>query len=112
MKKLLVVLITMLSISVNAAGWTNTALVEHIEVIRNDGFQINGVFGNPSECTTSDSVFVSITHPQYDQLLSVAMAAFMSGKKLKIYSHQCINYGWHGGTYNELASTGSMYLKN
>jgi hypothetical protein len=45
-----------------------------------------------------------------DQLLSVALAAFMGGKKLRVYSHQCASYGWHGGTYNELTGAGSMYL--
>lgn len=93
-----------------AGGWTQIAKVDHVEVIRAQGFEIKGTFGNPSNCSVGDTVFVSVNHAQYDQLLSVALAAFMGDKKLRIYSHQCINYGWHGGTYNELTAAGSMYL--
>lgn len=112
MKKTIFVLLAIYSSCLYAAGWTNTASVEHVEVIRAQGFEIKGTFGNPSNCEVGDSVFVSIEHPQYDQLLSVALAAFMGNKKLRIYSHQCVNYGWHGGTHNELISHGSMYLVN
>ncbi|MET1257677.1 hypothetical protein, partial [Aliikangiella maris] len=95
-----------------AGGWTKTASVADIEIIRGQGFQITGDFGNPSECTVGNTIYVALEHPQYDKLLSISMAAFMGNKKLRIYSHQCANYGWHGGTYNELTSDGSMYLKN
>lgn len=110
--KIIFVLLSIYSCVLDAAGWTSVASVEHVEVIRAQGFEVKGAFGNPSNCETGDSVFVSIEHPQYDQLLSVALAAFMGNKKLRIYSHQCVNYGWHGGTYNELISHGSMYLLN
>ena len=110
MKGVFLVLMLCCSSMVYAGGWTATAAVEHVEIIRAQGFEIKGSFGNPSECTVGDTIFVSVDHPQYDQLLSVALAAFMGGKKLRIYSHQCINYGWHGGTFNELTASGSMYL--
>ena len=92
-------------------GWTSAAMVEHIEIIRSQGFQIKGAFGNPSQCTVANYVFVAINHPQYDQLLATATAAFLAGKQLKIYSHTCTTYGWHGGSYNELTGDGSMYLQ-
>ncbi|WNO07959.1 hypothetical protein [Teredinibacter sp. KSP-S5-2] len=95
-----------------ANGYTNTANVVDLEIIRAQGFQLRGEFGNPSNCTVTNTVFISVQHPQYERLLSVALAAYMSGKKLQIYSHQCTEYGWHGGTHNELTSAGSMYLKN
>ena len=95
-----------------AGGWTNTASVVDIEIIRGQGFQITGNFGNPSECTAGNTIFIALNHPQYDQLLSVAMSAFMGNKRLRIYSHQCANYGWHGGTYNELTADGAMYIRN
>jgi len=93
-----------------AAGWTTTSPVDHVEIIRGQGFEIKGDFGNPSSCTAANTVFVAINHPQYDQLLSMSLSAFMGGKKLRIYSHRCVDYGWHGGTYNELTGAGSMYL--
>ncbi len=94
-----------------ARGWTNTATVKDVEIIRSQGFQITGDFGNPSECVAGDSVFISIDHPQYDQLLSLSLSAFMADKKLRIYSHECADYGWHGGTHNELTVGGAMYIK-
>ena len=112
MKNYFIFFILSFSSAVFAGGWTTTAPVEHVEIIRGQGFEIKGGFGNPSNCTVSDKVFVSINHPQYQQLLSVSLAAFMGSKKLRIYSHQCIDYGWHGGTHNELTGAGSMYLHN
>lgn len=110
MKSIFLLSVICSSSIVYAGGWTATAPVEHVEIIRGQGFQVKGGFGNPSGCTASDAIFVSVNHPQYDHLLSVSLAAFMGGKKLRIYSHQCANYGWHGGTYNELTGAGSMYL--
>jgi hypothetical protein len=110
MKKITFILAMLTSSIAYGGGWTSTAPVDHVEIIRGQGFQINASFGNPSSCSVPNSIFVSINHPQYDQLLSVSLAAFMGGKKLRIYSHQCVSYGWHGGTYNELTGAGSMYL--
>ncbi len=112
MKKLLLSALFLFSNNVFAGGWTNTAAVVDVEIIRDQGFQISGSFGNPSECSTSNTIFVATDHPQYDQLLSLTLTAFTSGKRLRIYSHTCINYGWHGGTYNQLTSAGAMYIKN
>jgi hypothetical protein len=112
MKKLSLILIAAICGNAYAGGWTARATVSHIEIIRGQGFQINGAFGNPSECTQPNAVFVAVAHPQYDQLLSLAMTAFMGEKKLQMYSHECVEYGWHGGSYNELKSYGAMYLRH
>lgn len=48
---------------VYAGGWTATAAAEHVEIIRAQGFEIKGSFGNPSECTVGDTIFVSVDHP-------------------------------------------------
>ena len=34
-----------------AEGWTNTANITDIEIIRGKGLQIQGDFGNPSKCS-------------------------------------------------------------
>ncbi len=112
MKKMLLLLLVSASFPILASGWTNTAKVDDIEIIRGQGFQIRGDFGNPSQCSAENTLFVSKNHVQYDQLLSLALTAFTSGKKLKIFSHSCISYGWHGGTHNQLTDSGSMYIKN
>ena len=112
MKRLLTALLLCISTSALTAGWTATATVENIEIIRAQGFQINGAFGNPSNCSNPNSIFVSVDHPQYQAILATATAAFMANKKLYIFSHGCVEYGWHGGTFNELTVAGSIYLKH
>jgi len=91
-------------------GWTKTAEIKHIEVIRGQGFQMQGTFGNPAECTVANHIFIPINHPQYDELYSLAMVAFTSNYKIRGYIHTCIEYGWHGGSYNQLSSSGSLYI--
>lgn len=112
MKSIFLILILSFSSAVFARGWTAIAPVDRIEIIRSQGFEVRGAFGNPSSCDKQDRVFVSISHPQYEQLLSVSLAAYMGGKKLRIYSHQCITYGWNGGSHNELTGSGAMYIVN
>ncbi len=107
-----IILVSILPSEFLAGGWTKKAALEDIEIIRNQGFQIKGEFGNPSNCTVSNTIFVSVEHPQYQHLLAVSLSAFMGNKKLYIYSHSCIEYGWHGGSYNQLTNAGSMYIKN
>lgn len=110
MKYISVILVLLISFSVSAGGWSSEAKVQNVEIIRNQGFQITGLFGNPSECINGNSIFVALDHPQYEELLSIALAAFMGDKKLKVYSHKCVSYGWHGGDHNELTAAGSMYI--
>jgi hypothetical protein len=112
MKHVLYISLLLFASVANAGGWTATVRVSNIEVIRDAGFQIGGEFGNPSFCSRPNFVFVSINHPQYAELLSTAMAAFTNGKRLKIYSHQCTDYGWHSGTFNELTVDGAMFLRH
>ena len=112
MLKKLLIAIFITSMPAYAGGWTKTASVIDIEIIRAQGFQIRGEFGNPSECSNANSIFVAVDHPQYEHILSVAMTAFMGNKKLQAYSHKCVEYGWHGGSYNQLTGAGSLYLKN
>lgn len=112
MKKILLIGMLLSPVTVFAGGWANTAEVTNVEIIRASGFQIKGGFGNASECSVADTIYIKANHPQYEQLLSTALAAFMGGKKLRIYSHQCADYGWHAGTHNELTADGSMYITN
>lgn len=109
--KTILFLLFILSPVVFSGGWTNEATINELEIIRGQGFQMTGTFGNPSQCQHGNSVFVSINHPQYNHILAFAMSAYLSQKKVKIYSHKCIAYGWHGGDYNELTGAGSIYLK-
>ncbi len=112
MKSFLCICAILFSATVAAEGWTSTSRVSSVEIIRDQGFEVKGAFGNPSACQRGDTIFVSINHPQYAELFSTAMAAFSNGKRLKMYSHQCVSYGWHRGNYNELTAAGAMFMRH
>lgn len=114
MKKIIIIL-TLLFISeavLSAHGSTSYAVPTKLEVVRGQGFMVFGDFGNPGECSTSNTIWVPIEHPQYDQLYSTALTAFTANKKIQAYIHSCVNMGWHGGTQNTLSAPGAMYLSN
>lgn len=100
------------SVAVADGGWSTGGIPSRLEVVRDQGFYVEGAFGNPAGCTVSNTLFVSTTHPQYAQLYSAALAAFMGGKKIAFYSHECVSFGWFGGTHNTVAAYGSLHLKN
>ena len=111
MKKIIIGFIAVIMTqAVFAGGWTLTSEINHIEIIRGQGFQLQGDFGNPASCTGSNYIYIPIAHPQYDQLYSSAMIAFTSNKKVRAYLHTCTAYGWHGGTFGTLNGAGSLYI--
>ena len=112
MKKIFAACIFVFSFSANAGGWTADATIERVEIVRDQGFMVFGTFGNPSECTATDALWIPISHTQYEQLYSTALSAFIGGKKLKAYAHTCSEIGWHGGSYNTLSNSGAMYIKS
>jgi hypothetical protein len=116
MKKILAITTLLFPGIACAGGWTTydgtSGNVEFVEVVRAQGFLIKGSIGNPANCSVNDHLWVAIDHPQYDQLYSTALAAFMGGKKIQAYAHTCTEIGWHGGSFNTLTGAGSMYLKN
>ena len=117
MKIFFVISMLILPNIVSAGGWTtyhkddDRGSVEFVEIVRAQGFLIKGKLGDPAGCGTADHLWVAMDHPQYDQLYSTALAAFMSGNKIHAYAHNCTEIGWHGGSYNTLTSSGAMYLK-
>lgn len=94
-----------------AGGYTKLASIESVEIIRGQGFEVRGKFGNPANCSSPDTIFFPKVHPQYEQLLSVVMTAFVSGKRIQAYIHSCVEYGWHGGTFNQLDGAGALIVR-
>lgn len=95
----------------SAVAWSHTVAPTHIESIRSQGFMIFGPFGNNgTACDSGDALWVAKTHPQYDQLYSMAVSALMGGKKLRAYAHVCTAIGWHGGTFNEVTGSGAIFI--
>ncbi|MEO9601263.1 hypothetical protein [Parasphingorhabdus sp.] len=95
-----------------AGGWTNDVIPTKVEIVRNQGFLIFGAFGNlgSTPCATGDPVWVANTHSEYTELLSSALTAVAGQLKLRIYAHNCATVSWHGTDYNQLTSSGAMYV--
>jgi len=114
MKYLLLALAVFVSCSVSAGGRTNWAVPTQIDVERGGGFMVYGDFGNPSECSISNRFYIKIGHPQYDKIYSAVLAAFSSGSKIRIYSHDCEPVMWYSvasTTYNVLNRYGDFQIK-
>ncbi|MEO9600704.1 hypothetical protein [Parasphingorhabdus sp.] len=95
-----------------AGGTTSDVVPTSVEIVRNDGFMVFGEFGNPAAtpCTTDNAIWVPISHPQYEGLLSTAITAVAGQLKLKAYVHTCTAIGWHGGTWNTVEPSGVLYI--
>jgi len=76
-------------------------------------FLIYGQFGNAGQCSIADKVYVRINHPQYKELYSTVLAAYMAGKRIQPYINDCITVGWYvrpNTTFNTLTSSGSLNI--
>ena len=73
---------------------------------------MTGELGDAAGCGTDGFLWVAPGHPQYDQLYSTALAAFMSGKKIQAYAHTCTEIAWHGGSFSTLNGSGALYIKH
>jgi hypothetical protein len=117
MKYVLSLILTFTSFSVFAGGFTNAAVPTRIDLVQagSAGFMVFGEFGNVSNCTVSNQFYVEIGHPQYNQIYSTVLAAFMAGKKIWVYSHACKPVPWYTVntvTYNTMEPSGSIQIIN
>ncbi len=110
-------ILSVVSFSTFAGGFTNPAVPTAIHVVQagSAGFMVFGEFGNVGSCSVSNQVFVEISHPQYNQIYSTVLAASMAGKKIVFYSHSCKPAPWYtvnSVTYNTMEASGSIQLSN
>lgn len=112
MNKLLLSLVIFIAVTStsHATGWTSQAVPTSIENMRNNGFVINGTFGNANSCQRTNAIFVPKEHPQYELMYSMATSALMGGKELKAYIHACTLVGWYSQTLNETNNFGVMII--
>ena len=99
--------------TVEAGSWSQTAEPTRIDIERGNGVMIYGAFGNPNECSTSNKVFIEKSHPQYDKVYAMVLAAFASNKKLRIHIHCCKPVTWYAvneTTFNTLTSAGAINI--
>lgn len=116
MIRVFVLLITIFSsIKIYAGGSTNWVTPTRIDLERGRGMMVYGLFGNPSDCTIPNQIYVNSDHPDYDRIYSMILAAYMSGKKISAYSHSCDSVGWYSSTnvtYNIIQQNSAVYIKD
>ena len=115
MKKLILLFAVFISSGAYAGGWTNWAKPIQIDLERGHGMMVYGAFGNPGQCTTTDRIYIQSSHPDYDRLYSMILAAYMSGKRIAAYSHTCDSVGWYSvdtTTYNYITPSGVVNIKD
>ena len=98
-----------------SGSWSTAAVPTGIDIERSHGFMIYGSFGNKGGCTKTDMVFVQKSHPQYSEIYSAVLAAYMSGKKVMPYVNECLTNSWYvtsDQTFNTLTSGGTLKVLN
>jgi hypothetical protein len=100
MKVILFGLLLVAGNSAFGAGYSAAAVPTRIDVVRSEGFMIDGAFSNPGACTFADRLFVKSDHPQYKQIYAAALAAFATKRKISAYVHGCETLGWYSGPQN------------
>ena len=111
--KYFIYLLAILTLPSFAGAWANPAVPTRIDIERGNGFMIYGQFGNAGNCSVANKVYVKINHPQYNELYSTVLAAYMSGKRIQPYINACITAGWYvvpSTTFNTLTASGSLNI--
>jgi hypothetical protein len=113
MKRTLVLIgIALLASLANAGNYSSWAIPTQVELVGN-GVLIHGLFGDPNECGKPNYIFVNQDNPAYDSALSIALAALMGQKELRIYASSCttVSFHWSGEVINENRHGQSFYIK-
>ncbi len=115
MKTLMAFLLLATSTFSFANTWSQAAVPTQIDVDRAYGFMVYGNFDNPNDYTIGGRFYVSIDHPQYENLYNTALIAFAHGKKLQAFIHECGPVAWYTGpeiTFNILEPRSTLIIKH
>lgn len=110
----LFVCLTVSAASAQAAGYSEPAVPTKIDMVRSEGFMLFGAFGNPGGCAAQNQLFIKSDHPQYKQLLALAMMAYTTKQKIVAYVHGCEPVVWYSvasHTYNTVIAASSLAIQ-
>lgn len=113
MRRFMVTAMLMAAFGAHAGDYTTASIPFRINIIRNEGFMIDGAFGNPGRCTYGDQLFVRINHPQYRLIYDTVLSAYIHAKPIVAYVLSCQDVAWYalpGNTFNVVDDTGSIGL--
>jgi hypothetical protein len=114
MKKIAALILGLSGLALSG-GHTNWSQVQQLQVVRDQGIVIRGsAFGNPHGCEAANALYVSRSHPQYAQIVSVVLTAITAKMQIQGYSQTCTQVGWFSSNedqFNELEHHSTLYLK-
>ena len=102
----------LISTFTNAGAYSNWAVPTTVELV-GGGVLIHGQFGDPNSCGKANFIHVSRTDERYDSVLSLALAALMGQKELRLYSSSCVGVGfhWSGNVINQNSNGQAVYIR-
>ena len=99
MKKVLLVFALFVTANLSAAGYSNWAVPEYIELV-SGGVLVRGNFGDPNSCGRTTEFFYPESEPNYDAVLTLALSALATKKEMRFYSSTCHQVPFHHSTEN------------
>ncbi|ACA85758.1 hypothetical protein Swoo_1470 [Shewanella woodyi ATCC 51908] len=96
----------------NAGAYSNWAVPTNVELV-GGGVLIHGQFGDPNNCGKANFIYVSHSDIRFDSVFSMALAALMGQKELRLYSSSCVGVGFHwpGNVINQNTNGQAVYIR-
>lgn len=94
MKKIVLGVLMLSAAAAYAGGYTGKSNITWIGTIRNNQFSISGDWGNPMGCPEMGGKIWRIrsdsnSMEELQAMYSAVLAAYMGGKTIELYSHEC-----------------------
>ncbi|WP_038002951.1 hypothetical protein [Teredinibacter turnerae] len=108
MKKLMFLMLIMISINSLASGWITKDLTGKITYVNAERFDLVRIGftaddrANPDECGSAGAVILKTDSNSAEKQYSLLLAAFMADKPIKLYGSGCIS-AW-GSSFPELSA--------
>lgn len=95
MKLIYVILILFVSGQAYSASYSEAGVPSLVRIVSDVGFRVSSDgFGNPEDCGIPNQIVVELDHPQYKEIYSTVLAAYMAKKKVRFYVNSCKVHGW------------------
>ncbi len=107
MKWMFLILAICLGVNAYSADYSGAGVPEIVRIVSNVGFRVSsGDFGNPEDCGIPNQIVVPQDHPQYSEIYSTVLAAYMAKKKIRFYVNSCQVHSWiSSNSMNTLSAT-------
>ncbi len=112
MRNILITIFVLVSVSVSAAGYSNWAVPEEVELV-NNGLVVKGNFGDSNSCGQSGYVYISQDDINFDRKMSFVLSALHARRDMRFYVSECVavTFHWSGNVINQNSSNQPVYIR-